>query len=109
MQKYENKEVSGNEYDKQFSSDYILITKKIYYLNGLIFSKYPLQVDSDSQKNKMRSLTSYLSTMRTEIESSFKSELEKGGQDNATARQKMHYAAVRGLIRLIDETKKKLS
>lgn len=100
--------MTGNEFDSTFRTKYIQISKKIYYLNAAIYAYYPVVVHNEDQKKKIRGLSKCLSSVRSEITSEFREEVEKGEKENASARHKLQFAAVKELIKLIDETKKKL-
>ncbi len=114
MQKYESKEgtpcspVTGNEFDSTFRKKYIQISKKIYYLNAAIYAYYPVAVNNEEQKKKIRGLSKCLSSVRSEITNEFREDIDRGDKDNASARHKLQLAAVKELIKLIDETRKKL-
>lgn len=84
------------------------VAKKIYYLNSAIYAYYPVVLTNEEQKKKLRGLSKCLSSVRNEILSEFREDIDRGEKDNASARHKLQLAAVRELSKLIDETKKKL-
>lgn len=118
MQKYENKEVTGTEYDSTFRGLYIPITKKLYFLNSLIYSMNPVKSNDEVQKNKVKALWKYLKNIRTEIEVSFKPIIDKlreqargGGpsRPEVVCRLKIYEQAVNGLLEISEFSKRKLS
>ena len=112
MQKYENKEVTGNEYEKDFRESYIPICKKIYFLTRLIYSMSPVKVNDPAEKTKVKGLLDNLKKIRQEISDAFRPMIDKLNEratnPEIQRRLEIYQQAVKSLMDMVDHTKNKL-
>jgi hypothetical protein len=76
MQKYEKKEIVGNEYDDKFKEIYEHMIKKVYFINKLIFSLLPIQAEDEEKKKKLHKLVDNLRQIKKELEVGMRDMLE---------------------------------
>ncbi len=113
MQKYENKEVTGSEYEKDFKDNYVPIAKKIYFLNTLLYSMSPINNDDNVQKTKVKGLYENLKKIRDEIKDVFGpiiTRVSERAASNPEAKRRLdvYNQAIKGLLEMTEYSGNKL-
>lgn len=107
MQKYEKKEIVGNEYDDKFKEVYEHMIKKVYFINKLIFSLLPIQADDEEKKKKLHKLVDNLRQIKKELEIGMRDMLESLKNTNRN-RAEIYKKSIDGVVRMIQEIIHKL-